>query len=336
MSTTIRIYLLCYNRNDLLPRAIQSLIKQTYSNWICELHCDKPDNGYPAQLLAEINDSRINLVQHKVNLGLTEAFNVAFKEVEEKYISILEEDNWWEPNFLEVMLESMEHNPECEMAWANMRIWHSKDNKWIDSGHKIWELSNSHNRKFDFPHVQQIRSALHSQGSMLVRMHPYNPNLIIPKDLNSGALEAIRERAMSSPLLFVNQVLGNYAMLVESHRPKNSAIWSSIELCLISSFFNNVKVEKKQLERVLEKARSGKGKSIHNFVLAKVLNPKSSLKYSDFQVYDYFFFVGYYIKNISIFLSIMKSYGNLRDLRFWLNSQTKKSRLLYKDYETCQ
>ncbi|RYE37881.1 MAG: glycosyltransferase family 2 protein [Sphingobacteriales bacterium] len=325
MDIKIRVYLLCYNRNDMLPRAVQSLLSQTHQKWVCELHCDKPDNQYPLELFCQINDPRIELHQHETNLGLTGAFNLAFQEVEEKYIAILEEDNWWEPHFMEEMVFAMEQNPDSTVGWANMRIWHFENQNWIDTQKNIWELPDNENRKFEFPHVQQIRSALHSQGCMFVRMHPYNPQLVIPDDLNSGALEAIRERAMGSPILFVNKVLGNYAMLEESHRTKNSTVWSVIELCLISSFFNKVAVEGELLKTVLAKARTGRSKSIHLFLLAKVLNPRSSLHYSDFGLTDYLFFLGYYGKHLSDFVKLVRQYFRLRELRGFLNTHTLKS-----------
>jgi len=57
----IRIFLLTYRRPALLPRALNSLLSQTFTDWVCELHNDAPEDDGPSQLLNKINDPRIIL-----------------------------------------------------------------------------------------------------------------------------------------------------------------------------------------------------------------------------------------------------------------------------------
>ena len=65
----VRIYLPTYRRPALLPRALASLRAQTFTDWVCELHNDDPEDPAPGQLLAGLGDPRITLVTHKRNLG---------------------------------------------------------------------------------------------------------------------------------------------------------------------------------------------------------------------------------------------------------------------------
>jgi glycosyltransferase involved in cell wall biosynthesis len=103
-----RIFLTTYRRHATLPRAIDSLLKQTVTDWICEVHNDDPSDPFPRQLVEEIGDPRIKIVDHAKNFGATYTFNLPFQPVQEEFVSILEDDNWWEPDFLEVMIKTME------------------------------------------------------------------------------------------------------------------------------------------------------------------------------------------------------------------------------------
>jgi glycosyltransferase involved in cell wall biosynthesis len=134
-----KIYLFTYKRNHLLPRAIKSLLDQTCTDWVCELHNDCPEDLFPGKYLASLNDTRFTLRQHDTNLGAVRSFNLAFEGCAEQYASILEDDNWWEPQFLAEMISLMNRSPEVSIAWSNMYLWKEKaNNEWENTGRTIW------------------------------------------------------------------------------------------------------------------------------------------------------------------------------------------------------
>ena len=167
----MRIYVFTYRRHDLLPRAVNSLLRQTHENWICELHNDDPNDSFPEELVARTNDPRIRYVLHAQNLGAVGSFNLAFQSVCEPYVSILEDDNWWEPDFLATMLRLMEQYPQVSVAWANM--WLSQemgDGTWQRNG-SIWPVTTEDEiQEFLPPDARQVCGALHSNGAMLLRV----------------------------------------------------------------------------------------------------------------------------------------------------------------------
>src|SRR4029077_2865517 len=156
-----RVYLCTYRRNHLLPRALESLLRQEFEDWVCELHNDDPSDPYPRALVRQVGDPRITIVDHEVNLGPIGTFNLAFRDVSEPFVSILEDDNWWQPNFLAVMLELMHRYPHVRLAWANMRVWREgEDGSWTDTGKTFWErATGSPPEVFSFPHVLQLGGA---------------------------------------------------------------------------------------------------------------------------------------------------------------------------------
>ena len=109
----VRIFLPTYARPQLLQRALASLCAQTFIDWVAEVHNDLPDDPAPAKIVDEPNDSRITSVEHAQNLGGTATFNLFSLPSSEPYYSLLEDDNWWEPEFLERMLG----------IWTRTKTW---------------------------------------------------------------------------------------------------------------------------------------------------------------------------------------------------------------------
>ena len=182
-SADVRVYLFTYRRNHILPRAVQSPLQQTHSNWICELHNDDPNDSFPEQLVAQIDDPRIKCVHHEKNLGAVSSFNLAFRQVSEPFISILEDDNWWEAEFLGTMLKIMDAHPQVSLSWANMWQWREgQKNSWKKEG-TIWPFDGeSEITLFERPDPRGICSGLHSNGAMLLRSTT-RPLLPVPETL---------------------------------------------------------------------------------------------------------------------------------------------------------
>jgi len=139
----VRIFLLTCRRPTLLPRALDSLRKQTFTDWVCELHNDAPEDDSPKRLLDKINDPRISLHQHSESWGAVKSFRHAFHGGEEAFSSFLEDDNWWEPEFLESALKTLQSNPDANLVWANLHIWRENpDHSWCPTGRTIWKRSS--------------------------------------------------------------------------------------------------------------------------------------------------------------------------------------------------
>lgn len=217
-TATVRVYLFTYRRHALLPRALHSLLAQTHRDWICELHNDDPDDAYPERLVAEVNDPRIIYVRHARNLGPTASFNHAFQPVAEPYVSLLEDDNWWEPGLLARLLSEIRHRPSINVAWANSHVWHETAAGGWERNGTIWPVTADEPvTLFDPPHPRQACRNIHSHGAMILRV---TPDTMVPCPLSMPivAVEPIRERAYPGQLLLVREPLANFAVTVETAR----------------------------------------------------------------------------------------------------------------------
>ena len=253
---TCKVYLPTFRRPHLLVRAVDSLLRQTFEDWVCEVHNDDPQDPSPGELVGRLNDQRITVVNHQENLGATRTFNLFFKSVPEPFFALLEDDNWWEPEFLETMISAMAAHPHVQVGWANMRLWEEQaDETWRDTGRNIWQVDWTEPRLMRWPDPRQMNGALHSNGAMLAKSNfQYFP---VPESINFAAIEPFRERTFVHPLLFVPQRLANFAVTRSTARPGDAASWMHALAVLTGTFLSEIKVSDEQLRNLWASARKG-------------------------------------------------------------------------------
>lgn len=291
-----RIYLFTYNRNELLPRAVKSLIDQTFDDWVCELHNDMPADKFPENLIKNLNDNRFIIKNHAENLGPTKAFNLAFEGCNEKYASILEDDNWWEPSFLEEMIGYMEKNPKIDIGWSNMQIWNEGDNdQWINSNKSIWE--NTNDKIFNWPNTRQALGALHSNGAMIFR-GAKSSDYIIPETSLFNAVELIRERSFNYPIYLCNKVLANYSLTKFTSQSSNSVKWTGTQVMLLASFVNAGENKNSVFKLLLKHYRKSKPAPTAVFFLANYFYIKKINLLFNFTPKDWYYIIKWYCINM--------------------------------------
>lgn len=251
-----RVYLPTFRRPKLLARAVDSLLRQSFQDWVCELHNDDPQDPAPGKLIESIADQRITVVNHKENLGATRTFNLFFKSVQEPFFALLEDDNWWEPEFLETMVSAISMYPEIQVAWANMRLWQERaDSSWHDMGRNVWDVDWTEPRLMRWPDPRQMNGALHSNGAMVARSNfEYFP---VPLSINFAAIEPFRERTFVHPLLFVPRRLANFAVTRTTARPSDAASWMHALAVLTGTYFSEIKQSPEQFRSIWANARKG-------------------------------------------------------------------------------
>lgn len=111
-----------YKRSDLLSRAIQSVLKQTYQNVEVLVVNDNisPDDEYSQklyELIDNIKDDRVRLISQPKHINGAAARNAGIKEAKGEYIAFLDDDDYWEPNKVETQLKQFkELGPEWGMV----------------------------------------------------------------------------------------------------------------------------------------------------------------------------------------------------------------------------
>jgi glycosyltransferase involved in cell wall biosynthesis/SAM-dependent methyltransferase len=130
-SPLVSIVLPTYNGSRYLEQSVQSCIAQTYGNWEL-IVVDDGSNDETAKIIAGYvnRDQRIRSVTHKRNRGLPAALNTGFANSKGAYLTWTSDDNLYEPEALQLMVNYLEDYPEIAMVCCDVKT--------IDSaGHQL-------------------------------------------------------------------------------------------------------------------------------------------------------------------------------------------------------
>ncbi len=110
-SELVSIIMPMYKGADFVGKTIESVIHQTFTNWelIIVDDCSADDNA-GINVVNSYHDRRINLIVNSVNLGSSGSRNVALRSAKGRFISFLDSDDLWHPEYLEKQLRFLEQS----------------------------------------------------------------------------------------------------------------------------------------------------------------------------------------------------------------------------------
>lgn len=122
-NSKISVIMGIYNCSDTLPRAIDSIIAQTYSDWEL-IMCDdaSTDNTYDiAKSYADSYPDKIILIRNEKNSRLSYSLNQCLKYANGKYIARMDGDDISLPQRFEKQVEYLKKNPDVDLVGTAMQ-----------------------------------------------------------------------------------------------------------------------------------------------------------------------------------------------------------------------
>lgn len=106
-----------YNTSEFLPETIKSVLNQTFIDfeWLI---CDDCSTDNSVKIIRSFPDPRIVLTVAEKNGGAGFARNLSLSKASGRYVTFLDADDYWEPNFLEEMVNFMK-NENAELVYSN-------------------------------------------------------------------------------------------------------------------------------------------------------------------------------------------------------------------------
>jgi glycosyltransferase involved in cell wall biosynthesis len=98
-----------YNRLELLPRALKSVIDQTYGE-LEIIVVDDASSVSPEEVLVHFSDPRVVYIRHEKNQGVSAARNTGIKAARGDYIAFLDSDDEWLLTKTEKQLSQLRSN----------------------------------------------------------------------------------------------------------------------------------------------------------------------------------------------------------------------------------
>jgi glycosyltransferase involved in cell wall biosynthesis len=118
-----------YNRHDMIGRAIESVLRQTFTDWEMLIVDDCPTK--PAEVIVRrYNDPRITYIKHDSNKGGAEARNTAMRASSGDFFCFIDDDDEWLPNALEILFGAVKDTPpEVGFCFASIEMDYSNGKK---------------------------------------------------------------------------------------------------------------------------------------------------------------------------------------------------------------
>jgi glycosyltransferase involved in cell wall biosynthesis len=153
----ISIIVPTYNRDDFLPKAIQSILNQTYQDWEAII-VDDGSTDKTEEIVKGYKKSRIRYIAHKSNLGISTARNTGIKNSKGKYIALLDSDDEWFPEKLSCQMKTFqEEDLKCGVVCTSGYM--VKDDKVLGVKAIPADLDNFY-EKFLFENITWCSSVL--------------------------------------------------------------------------------------------------------------------------------------------------------------------------------
>jgi glycosyltransferase involved in cell wall biosynthesis len=131
-----------YNHEQFIEQCIESVLNQTYPYWeqiiIDDGSCDRT-----ADMVAKYRDNRIKYIKQD-NIGiwrLSETYNRALKMCQGELVAILEGDDFWPKDKLEMQVKVFSKG-NIVLSWGNARVVNNKS-------HIIYTISNKNMSSID-------------------------------------------------------------------------------------------------------------------------------------------------------------------------------------------
>src|SRR5690554_2527277 len=195
-----------YNSEKFLSKAIQSVLKQTYTNWTLILLDDgSTDNSLNiAKEFAE-KDSRIKVLSDGQNKHLAYRLNEIAKLCQTKYLARMDADDIMHPERLEKQLKILEQNPEIDVLGSNAYSIDDNDNI---QGIRM-KIDNDEFKLLDCKSF--IHPSIMAKATWF-RANPYDEKMVKAQDyeLWQRTLSKSVFKVYTEPLLFYREFGGNY------------------------------------------------------------------------------------------------------------------------------
>lgn len=121
----ISVLMTAYNAMPYLESAVDSILKQTYSNFEFVIVNDGSVDG-TQEYLNSVQDPRIR-VFHEINRGTAGASNFGLSHCNGKYVARMDADDVSMPTRLEKQFEFMESNPEVSLVGTQTQLLGEKE-----------------------------------------------------------------------------------------------------------------------------------------------------------------------------------------------------------------
>jgi GT2 family glycosyltransferase len=144
MSAAVSVVIVNLNRRDLLERCLESLWKQTFSDFEV-IVVDNASSDGSLEFLQSLAEPRLQVIALASNRGFAGGCNAGIARAAGRYVATLNNDAEAEPRWLEELVAGMESSPAVGMC-ASKILFHGDRERIDKAGHLIYPDGLNHGR----------------------------------------------------------------------------------------------------------------------------------------------------------------------------------------------
>ncbi|MEM8502999.1 MAG: glycosyltransferase [Cyanobacteria bacterium P01_D01_bin.1] len=127
-SPKVSVCIPTYNRADILPYAINSVLNQTYSDFELII-CDDASQDCTAEVISQWSDSRIRYIQHPQNIRRSRNMRSGYETARGEYFIKFDDDDALTPTFLEQAVAVLDANSQVDFVCSDHWVINARNER---------------------------------------------------------------------------------------------------------------------------------------------------------------------------------------------------------------
>ena len=171
----VSIVLPVYNGERFMKESSDSVLGQSFSDWELIIVDDcSTDNTYEIAKSYADADPRITVIRNNVNKRLPASLNVGFENARGKYFTWTSDDNVAKSNWLSVLVDYLDKNPDVDMVSAMM--------DYIDENGDLFFNPEHKRTVYALPYISNVGAAFMYRRAIAEKIGVYDESAFCAED----------------------------------------------------------------------------------------------------------------------------------------------------------
>lgn len=223
---TVAIIVRTKDRPLFLQRALDNISQQTFTDYTVAIVNDGGEPQKVEELLAQAPGlSKVTVLHNNTSAGMEAASNQGIKATESKYIAIHDDDDLWEPTFLETTVACLEETGGQMVAVRTdeyfERITPQGTLEFIDS-RPFWAILNEITIQDLFRTNRAVPISILHRRSLHQELGYYNEELPVVGDWEFNLRVAARY-----PILFIDELLAHWSQRPDAEGSNANSMYAN-------------------------------------------------------------------------------------------------------------
>ena len=201
----VSIVITTYNRTNYLYNAIQSVVKQSYTNIEIIVIDDGSTVNYAESICAQFSNCNY---YYKENGGLSSARNYGLNLAKGEYIAFLDDDDFWESSKIEKQVKVLLENPSIDCVHSSAAV---VDENGILTGDIIGAVQNKAHKRSGYVFWNALACWVIKSPTPLIRKKVFQPDLLFDETIKVGEdIDFYQRMFYRHKVQYINEPLAFY------------------------------------------------------------------------------------------------------------------------------